>query len=110
VIGDVEGKTALIVDDMIDTAGTITQGAAMLKQRGAKKVSAIATHGLFSPPAKARLDESEIEDIIVTNSLALPAEKRPANLHVVSVSQLLGDMIWRIYTKQSVSTLLNDGN
>lgn len=105
-----EGKTALIVDDIIDTAGTIIQGAAMLKQRGGKKVSAIATHGLFSPPAKTRLDESEIEDIIVNNSLALPAEKCPANLHIVSVSQLLGDMIWRIYTKQSVSSLLNDGN
>jgi ribose-phosphate pyrophosphokinase len=108
VIGDVAGKTALIVDDVIDTAGTITQAAAVLRQRGAKKVSAIATHGLFSSPAKKRLEESAIEEIIVTDSLALPAEKCPANLHVVSVSQLLGNMIWRIYTKRSVSSLLSD--
>lgn len=107
VIGDVGGKTALIVDDIIDTADTICEAARALKQRGAEKVIVIATHGLFSQNAKERLNNSLIEQIIVTDTLSISEEKRPACLCVVSVSQLLGDIIHRIYHKESVSALLS---
>ena len=105
VIGDVEGKTAIIIDDMIDTAGTLVNAAQAIKDRGAKAVYACATHGIFSPPAIERIEESVIEKMIVTDSIYLSEEKRVGKIELISVSELIGQAIERIYEERSVSPL-----
>lgn len=105
VIGDVKGKTAVLVDDMIDTAGTISEGARMLREVGARQVYACATHAVFSPPAVARLSSGVFEEVIVTNTIPVPPEKRFAQLTVLSVANLLGETIWRIHEDSSVSSM-----
>lgn len=105
VIGDVEGKTAILVDDMIDTAGTITEGARLLKSQGARAVYACATHGVFSPPAFERLSSGVFEEVIVTNTIPVPEEKRFEGLTVLSVANVLGETIWRIHEDSSVSSM-----
>ena len=105
VIGDVEGKTAIIIDDMIDTAGTLVNAAQAIKDRGAKSVYACATHGIFSPPAIERIEDSVIEKMIVTDSIYLPEEKRVGKIELISVSELIGQAIERIYEERSVSPL-----
>lgn len=105
VIGDVEGKTAVLVDDMIDTAGTICEGARILRQEGARQVYACATHAVFSPPAVERLSSGIFEEIIVTNTIPVSEEKRFAQLTVLSVANLLGETIWRIHEDSSVSSM-----
>lgn len=107
VIGDVEGKTAILVDDMIDTAGTICEAAKILQRKGASQIYACATHALFSPPAIQRLLKSGLEEVIVTNTIPIPVEKHLPQLKVLSVATLLGDAIFRIYTESSVSSLVN---
>ncbi|XHX77226.1 MAG: ribose-phosphate pyrophosphokinase [Stenomitos frigidus ULC029] len=106
VIGDVQGKTAILVDDMIDTAGTITEAAKILRQEGARRVYACATHALFSPPAIERLLSSELEEVIVTNTIPIAEEKYFPQLKVLSVATLLGEAIFRIHTESSVSSLV----
>jgi len=108
IIGDVEGKTCIIIDDLIDTAGTITLAAKALKDLGAKAVYATATHAVFSGPAVERLDNSVIEKLIVTDSIYLPEEKRLDKLEVVSVGALMGDAITRIHENRSVSPLFHE--
>ncbi len=103
VIGHVEGKTAIIVDDMIDTAGTITQAARVLKDHRAARVIACATHPILSGPAIERLQASPNREVVVTNSIALPPEKQIDKLTVLSVAPLLGETIQRIHTGASVS-------
>lgn len=105
VIGDVRGKTAVLVDDMIDTAGTIAAGAKILRQEGARQVYACATHAVFSPPAIERLSSGVFEEVIVTNTIPIPEDKRFEQLTVLSVANLLGETIWRIHEDNSVSSM-----
>ncbi len=105
VIGDVAGKTAVLVDDMIDTAGTITEGARILRESGARQVYACATHAVFSPPASERLSTGLFEEVIVTNTIPVPEEKRFDQLTVLSVANTLGEAIWRIHEDSSVSSM-----
>jgi ribose-phosphate pyrophosphokinase len=105
VIGDVRGKTAILVDDMIDTGGTISEGAKILRQQGARQVYACATHAVFSPPAIERLSSGVFEEVITTNTLPIPADKRFPQLKVLSVANLLGETIWRIHEDNSVSSM-----
>ena len=107
VIGDVKGKTAVLVDDMIDTAGTISEGARMLREVGARQLYACATHAVFSHPAVERLSSGVFEEVIVTNTIPLPPEKRFAQLRVLSVANLLGETIWRIHEDSSVSSMFH---
>ena len=105
VIGDVSGKTAILVDDMIDTGGTIAEGAKILRQQGARQVYACATHAVFSPPAIERLSSGVFEEVITTNTLPIPPDKQFPQLKVLSVANLLGETIWRIHEDNSVSSM-----
>ncbi len=105
LIGDVKGKTAVLVDDMIDTAGTIIEGVRLLKQEGARQVYACATHAVFSPPAIERLSNGLFEEVIVTNTIPIPESDRFPQLTVLSVANLLGETIWRIHEDSSVSSM-----
>ncbi|MGA1473752.1 MAG: ribose-phosphate pyrophosphokinase [Prochlorothrix sp.] len=105
VIGDVQGKTAILVDDMIDTAGTICEGGRLLREEGAKEVYACATHAVFSPPAVERLSRGPFKEVIVTNTIPIPPENQFEQLVVLSVANLLGEAIWRIHEESSVSIM-----
>lgn len=105
VIGDVRGKTAVLVDDMIDTAGTICEGARLLKKEGARQVYACATHPVFSPPAVERLSAGLFEEVIVTNTIPMTAARQFKQLTVLSMANLLGEAIWRIHEESSVSSM-----
>jgi ribose-phosphate pyrophosphokinase len=105
LIGDVEGKTAVLVDDMIDTAGTISEGARLLRQEGARQVYACATHAVFSEPAVSRLKSGTFEEVIVTNTIPLPESDCFEQLTVLSVANLIGEAIWRIHEDSSVSSM-----
>jgi len=106
IIGEVEGKTALILDDMVDTAGTLTQAASALLDRGAKRIYACCTHPVLSGPAIERIEKSPIEQLVVTNTIPLGEEARKSSkIKVLSVAELLGETIKRIYNSDSVSTL-----
>lgn len=105
VIGDVKDKTAVLVDDMIDTGGTICEGARLLRKEGARQVYACATHAVFSSPAVERLSSGLFEEVIVTNTIPVPEEKRFKQLSVLSVANLLGETIWRIHEDSSVSSM-----
>lgn len=107
VIGDVAGKTAVLVDDMIDTGGTITEGARLLRKEGASQVYACATHAVFSPPAVERLSSGVFEEVIVTNTLPISEELRFPGLTVLSVADVLGETIWRIHEDSSVSSMFH---
>jgi len=106
VIGEVRGKNAILLDDMIDTAGTITQAAAALKENGAKRIVAACAHAVLSGPALDRINNSALEEVIVTNTI--PMDNNVAKckkLTVLSVANLLGDAIRRIHEESSVSSL-----
>lgn len=105
VIGDVRGKTAVLVDDMIDTGGTIAEGAKLLRQEGASQVYACATHAVFSPPAIERLSSGVFEEVIVTNTIPIPESNKFPQLVTLSVANLLGEAIWRIHEDSSLSSL-----
>ncbi|MCM1984392.1 MULTISPECIES: ribose-phosphate pyrophosphokinase [Oscillatoriophycideae] len=105
VVGDVQGKTAVLVDDMIDTAGTISEGARLLRQEGARQVYACATHAVFSPPAADRLSSGVFEEVIVTNTMPLDQIATFPQLRVLSVASILGETIWRIHEDTSVSSM-----
>ena len=105
VIGDVRGKIAVLVDDMIDTGGTITEGARLLRQEGASQVYACATHAVFSPPAIERLSSGVFEEVIVTNTIPIPEASQFPQLVTLSVANLLGEAIWRIHEDSSLSSL-----
>ena len=105
VVGDVRGKTAVLVDDMIDTAGTICEGARLLKREGARQVYACATHPVFSPPAVERLSSGLFEEVIVTNTIPMAADREFDQLTVLSMANLLGEAIWRIHEESSVSSM-----
>ena len=106
VIGEVANKTAILIDDMIDTGGTIYAGAELLKKEGANRIIACASHAVFSPPAYERLSEDGLfEQVIVTNSIPVPKEKYFPQLHILSVANMLGEAIWRIHEESSVSSM-----
>jgi ribose-phosphate pyrophosphokinase len=108
IIGEVEGNDCIIVDDMVDTAGTLTNCAAALLKAGAKKVIAAASHGVLSGPAIGRLAESSIEEVVITDTIPCSEQnRREARITVVSCAQLLGEAIKRIHTGDSVSGLFN---
>jgi ribose-phosphate pyrophosphokinase len=106
VVGDVKGKECILVDDMIDTAGTISEAAKTLKQNGAKKVSVIATHGIFSEPALERLSTDAIEEVIVTDSIN-HKKGLPSKISVLSVAPLLGEAISAVHSSSSISELMD---
>ena len=106
IIGDVEGRNCLLIDDLVDTAGTLTQGAAALREAGALDIQAFCTHPLLSGPAYDRIERSELSRLIVTDTIPL---QRPSDrIEVISVGELFADAIRRIYTDESISTLFAD--
>ncbi|KAL1556319.1 ribose-phosphate pyrophosphokinase [Salvia divinorum] len=105
LIGDVKGKVAVMLDDMIDTAGTISKGAALLHDVGAREVYACSTHPVFSPPAIERLSSGLFQEVIVTNTLPVSEENYFPQLTVLSVANLLGETIRRIHDDCSVSSI-----
>ncbi|HEV8123790.1 MAG TPA: ribose-phosphate pyrophosphokinase [Gemmatimonadales bacterium] len=107
VVGDVEGKDCVIPDDMIDTGGTMTEAVHALKRLGARDVYCCATHALLSGPAVERFVASPVKEVVVTNSIALPPERRFDRLKVLSVSGLLAKAIGYTHSDQSVSALFD---
>lgn len=107
VIGDVDGRDCVIADDMIDTAGTMSEAARALKKLGAKDVYACATHALLSGPARDRLADAPITEVTVTDTIAIPEVRRFPSLHVLSVGELLAKAIRFTHAEQSVSSLFD---
>ncbi len=107
VIGDVNGKNAILVDDIIDTAGTICNAAALLKERGAVKVYACATHGVLSGPALERLEYSDIDQVVLTDTIPLPESKKSAKIVQLSIAPLFAEAILRVHNDRSVSSLFD---
>ena len=105
LIGELNGKDVLIIDDMIDTAGTTVNAANAAKDNGANTVTAVATHALFSGPAIERIKNSSIGKIIVTDTLLIPEEKKLDNMEIVTVANVFGEAIERVYEGKSVSAL-----
>jgi ribose-phosphate pyrophosphokinase len=106
IIGDVEGRTCIVVDDIVDTAGTLTEAARALKDAGASAVSAAITHPVLSGPAIKRINESPIEQLVVTDTVPLREDAKNCEaLHVVSIAPLLSESIRRINNEESVSSL-----
>ncbi len=105
IIGDVEGKRVILLDDMIDTAGTITHGAKALIERGAKEIYACCTHGVLSGPAIKRIEDSPIKELVVLDTIPLDQDKNIDKIKVLSVSAVFAEAIERIHENLSVSTL-----
>ncbi|XP_037427008.1 ribose-phosphate pyrophosphokinase 1-like [Triticum dicoccoides] len=105
LIGDVRGKVAVMVDDMIDTAGTMHKGAELLHREGARAVYACSTHAVLSPPAVERLSGGLFQEVIITNTVPVPPDQRFPQLTVLSVANLLGETIWRVHDDCSVSSI-----
>jgi ribose-phosphate pyrophosphokinase len=112
IIGDVRGKTVLMMDDMITTAGTVTGAARLCKDTGAEKVYVGATHGVLCGPAIERLREAPIDEVLVTDTIPVPQEKIEAagKLKVLTVAELVGEAIHRIHNNESVSSLFSLAN
>ncbi|MBB5325847.1 ribose-phosphate pyrophosphokinase [Anoxybacillus tepidamans] len=107
IVGQVEGKTAILIDDIIDTAGTITLAANALVENGAAEVYACCTHPVLSGPAIERIQNSKIKELVITNSIALPEEKKIDKIVELSVAPLIAEAIIRVYEKQSISALFD---
>ncbi|CAN1256816.1 Ribose-phosphate pyrophosphokinase 1, chloroplastic, partial [Linum perenne] len=105
LIGDVKGKVAVMMDDMIDTAGTISKGAELLHQEGAREVYACCTHAVFSPPAIERLSSGLFQEVITTNTIPVAEKNYFPQLTILSVANLLGETIWRVHDDCSVSSI-----
>ena len=107
LIGNVEGKNCIIIDDIVDTAGSLVEGAKALKEFGAKSVMACVTHAVLTDPACERIANSNIKELIVTNTISLPKEHQLPNITSLSVAPLLGEAIMRIFHEVSVSNLFD---
>jgi ribose-phosphate pyrophosphokinase len=107
VIGEVAGRTCIVADDMIDTAGSVSEGAKALMNAGAKAVYVAATHGIFSPPAFDRIDAAPITELVITNTLPTPEERTHGKVHVLSVAPLFAHAIQNVYDDESVSELFD---
>ncbi len=106
VVGEVEGRDCIVLDDMIDTAGTVANAAELLKAQGASSILVMATHGVFSPPAVDRLKNAPIEEVVVTDTLPLPEEVRHLDkLTVLSVAGIVAEALQAIFTESSVSEI-----
>jgi ribose-phosphate pyrophosphokinase len=110
IVGDVEGRPCVLIDDMIDTAGTIVSAADALVANGASTVCAYATHGLFSGPAIDRLKNSRIDSIVITNTLPLPPDKSIDKIEVLSIADVIADAINAIFRDTSVSDIFGGAN
>ncbi len=110
IVGDVDGRPCVLIDDMIDTAGTICSAAELLVERGASSVMAAATHGVFSGPAIDRLKNSVLDKVVVTNTLPMPSEKQFDKLEVLSVAPLIADAIRAVFEDTSVSKIFGGAN
>jgi ribose-phosphate pyrophosphokinase len=110
LIGEVAGKAAILIDDMIDTAGTLVAGARVVREAGASRVMAAATHGLFSGAAFDRLRSSELEEIVVTDTIPLSEDGRPDIMRVLSVDRMLADTIRNVFHDDSVSEIFAGEN
>lgn len=110
VVGEVDGRICVLVDDMIDTAGTIVAAAELLKEHGASVVWAAATHGVFSDPAIDRLKNSAIDRVIITNTLPLPVDKQIDKIEVLSIAGLIADAIDAVFEDTSVSEIFGGDN
>ena len=109
IIGEVEGRTCVIMDDIVDTAGTLCKAAQALKENGAKRVMAYATHAVLSGPAISRINESDLDWLVVTDTIPLSDEARACKrIRTVSIGELLADTILRISNEESVSSLFNE--
>ncbi len=107
IIGEIEGKTAILVDDMVDTAGTITNAANALKKLGAKEVYACATHPVLSGPAIQRIQDSEIKQMILLNTIPVPPEKKIEKMKILSVAPLFAEAMMRVFNNESISKLFD---
>jgi len=105
LIGRVRGKNAIIVDDEIDTGGSLAGAYAILRKRGAQEIYACASHGVFSPPAVERLSALDFSEIVVTDTVLIPPEKQMRHLRVLSVAPMLGEVIRRIHRGESVGAM-----
>ena len=108
LIGSVEGKTAIMVDDMVDTAGSLTEGAKALKKFGAREVYACCTHPILTDPALNRIASSEITELVVTNTIPLPPAKKHPKIKVLSIAPILAETMLRIFNDWSVSQLFEE--
>ncbi len=107
LIGDVKGKTCIMVDDMVDTAGSLTEGARALKKFGAKEIYACCTHPILTDPALSRIAQSDITELVVTNTIPLAPSKKHPKIKVLSIAPILAETILRIYNDWSVSQLFD---
>ncbi|BEP27892.1 ribose-phosphate diphosphokinase [Helicovermis profundi] len=107
IIGDIKGKNVILIDDMIDTAGTITNGANALRDLGAKEIYACCTHAVLSGPAIERIDNSVIKELIVLDTIYLPDERKSEKIKTLSVAPLFAESIRRIFNNDSVSKLFD---
>ena len=114
IIGDVKGKKAILIDDMIDTAGTICNAAQALIDKGALEVYGCATHAVFSDPAVERLKNSAFTEVVVTDTIELPEDKKFDKLKILTTSKMFAEIITRIATNNPISGLfempVDDGN
>ncbi|MHB1891527.1 MAG: ribose-phosphate diphosphokinase, partial [Acidimicrobiales bacterium] len=110
VVGEVDGRRCVLIDDMIDTAGTICAASDLLADRGASEVWAMATHAVLSDPALQRLDKSALTRVVVTNTLPIPEERRIAKLEVLSVAKVIADAIDAVFEDTSVSEIFGGDN
>ncbi len=110
VIGEVEGKNAILIDDMVDTAGTMVEAAAALKKHGAREIYACATHPILSGSAVERIGISEIKELVVTNTLPVPPEKKIDKITVLSIAPLLANTITAVFKEESVSEIAGADN
>ena len=108
LIGNVAGRTAVMIDDIVDTAGSLTEGANALIKYGAKDVYACCTHGVLSDPAVARIQSSVIKELVITNTIPLPPEKEIDKIKVLSMAPLLGEAILRIFSELPVSKMFEE--
>jgi ribose-phosphate pyrophosphokinase len=108
VIGEVDGKTCILLDDLIDTAGTISNAATEIKKRGAKEVYVCSTHAVFSKDAITKLSNPDIDEIFVTDTIRIPKEKRLPNLHIVSLAPFLSEIITSVFEGQPMGIIVEE--
>lgn len=107
VIGEVKGRICIVADDMIDTAGSITEGAKALMNQGAKEVYVTATHGILSPPAYERIEAAPIKELVITNTIPIPADRQHGKIKVLSVAPLFAHAVQNVFNDDSVSELFD---
>jgi ribose-phosphate pyrophosphokinase len=110
IVGDVQGRTCVLIDDMIDTGGTLCAAAEQLMERGAAEIYAAATHGVLSGPAIDRIKNSVITKVVVTNTLPLPPEKQIDKIEVLSIAKVLAETIDAVFEDNSVGEIFGGAN